>query len=497
MSKNSAIIPFLSFCLISLLSFNCFSQEREKGKVIFSYKIETRASFSGGENTPFWLVSNIHGLGSPIFNNGFVKGELYKTMDPQNKFDWGIGADIAGSWNLPAPFSIRQLYGEFHYRALWASIGSRNYQSDYNDRGLSSGDLLFSGNAMAIPQIKIGTNGFAPFWGTKDWLSVKTYLSYGIFTDSKWVKNWVSPGSDYASEVLFCSRGFWFRVGKPAKYPLTLDVGIEMATQFGGKVFKDGKFIKMPKGFKDWVKAIIPYSGNNDTPDGEQTNVQGNMNGEYNVALSWSPHPGWNLSAYYEHYFEDQSQMTFEYGLWKDGLWGLKLTLPENRFLSKFVYEYIGTADQTGSVNHDATPDIPEQVSGRDGYYTHYLYGAWENWGMTMGTPLAISPLYNKNHLLTLYNTRFKANHFGLEGEPFYFLKWRMLLTFSRNWGTYLRPLPKRMDNFSGLFELELKLPQVKGWCANAAFGIDNGDLLGNNLGGMISLCYQGDFSLK
>ena len=487
----------LALCFIFLSNFISRADETGPGNIHFEYNLETRASFSGGENTPFWFVSNIHGLGSPVFNNGYVKGEIFKRMDSSSKFDWGVGADLTGGWNIPAAFAIRQLYGELHYKRLWFSIGSRNLESEYNDRKLSTGDLLVSGNAMAIPQARIGTNGFAPFWGTKGWFSIRTYLSYGFFTDSKWMKNWVIPGSDRNSDVLYCSRGFWIRIGNVEKYPFTFDVGIEMATQFGGTIVKDGKIIKMPTGFKDWVKAFIPYAGSSKTPVSDQSNVQGNMNGEYNIALSWSPSPDWTISAYFEHYFEDQSQMTFEYGLWKDGLWGVKVSFPQNKWISKFLYEYIATADQTGAVYHDATISIPEQISGRDGYYTHYLYGAWQNWGMTLGTPLAISPLYNTSHLMTLYNTRFIANHFGLEGNPCDYINWRMLLTFSRNWGTYIRPLPRRMDSFSGLVEIGAKYPGLKGWYAKCGLAWDRGALLGNNFGGMLSIGYEGNFSVK
>lgn len=460
------------------------------------YKADARASFAGGDYTPFWMVSNIHGLGAPELNNGYVRGEIFKPMDPSAKFSWGAGADLAAAWNLPASFSIRQLYGELHYRAMWASIGSRNFESNYNNPRLSSGDLLFSGNAMAIPQIRVGTNGFAPFWGTKGWFSVKGYLAYGFFTDSNWQKHWVPEGGDRNSGTLFCSRGLWLRGGNFEKFPLTFDVGIEMGTQFGGIIYKDGHRIKMPKGPKAWIKALVPMSGSSDTPEDEQTNVQGNMNGEYSMSLSYSPAPGWLIRPYWEHYFEDHSQLTFEYGAWKDGLWGLELSFPENPFVSAFVFEYVYTKDQTGSVNHNYTPEIPEQVSGADSYYTHYLYGAWQNWGMSMGTPLAISPLYNHNHRLTLYDTRFIATHFGLEGNPCDFINWRFLLTFSQNWGTYRYPYPEVYNNCSGLAEITYKPKFVKGWTAKAAIAWDKGKLLGNNFGGMISLSYEGNFSL-
>lgn len=492
---SNRIIVFLLMVFI----VRCIMIHAEEDVTDFSkiyYKGEIRASFAGGEYTPFWLVSNIHGLGSPEFNNGYVRGEIYKPMDKQERFSWGAGADISGAWNLPAPFAIRQLYGELHYRALWISIGSRNFGSYYNNHRLSSGDLLFSDNAMAIPQVRAGTNGFAPFWGTKRWFSVKGYLAYGFFTDSKWEKHWVVPGGNRTSGTLFCSRGLWLKFGNWEKFPLTLDVGIEMGTQFGGTVYWEGKKINMPSKFVDWLKALVPLPGDEDTPDGEQTNVQGNMNGEYSISVSYSPTPDWLIRPYWEHYFEDQSQLTFEYGPWKDGLWGLELKFPKNRFVSGLVYEYIYTKDQTGPVNHDFTPEIPEQVSGADGYYSHYLYNAWQNWGMSMGTPLAISPLYNRDHRLRIYNTRFIANHIGLEGDPLDCLKWRMLLTFSQNWGNYKYPYPDVYNNFSGLIEAQYRPKWLKGYIAKMALAWDHGKLLGNNFGGMISIGYEGNFSL-
>lgn len=461
------------------------------------YKIESLATFSNGENTPFWLVSNKFGLGSPRLNNGYVRGEIFKPVSPTSKTDFGMGIDLVGGWHLPGVFRVQQLYGELKHKQLWINIGSREFLPLYNDIRLSSGDLLFSGNSLPIPQLRIGTYDFAPFWGCKGWFSIKAYLAYGFFTDSKWQKSWVREGADHTSGVLFCSRGLWFRFGNESKFPLTFDFGAQMGTQFGGTVFKDGHVINMPTGIVDWLKSLIPMTGNSATPTGEQTNVQGNMAGEYNISLSYSPKPGWDLRAYFEHYFEDHSQMFMEYGLWKDGLWGLELKFPENPFVSKFVYEFVNTTDQSGAVNHDSTPEIPEQVSGRDNYYNHYLYGAWQTWGMTMGSPLAISPLYNRSHVLTIYNTRFKANHFGLEGLPIDNLKWRILLTFTQNWGTYWLPLPKKMDNCSGLIELEYNPSFLKGWFAKGALAWDSGDFLGNNFGGMISIGYQGNFSIK
>ena len=488
---------FLGFLFFIFGSIVTTAQNSSLPNEFFHYKAETRASFAGGENTPFWLVSNLHGLGSPYFNNGYVRGEIHKNIESDNKFSWGAGVDLVGAWNQEAPFRIQQLYAELKYRHLWVSIGSREFTPLYNDPALSSGDLLFSGNAMPIPQVRVGTYGFAPFWGCKGWFSVNAYLAYGMFTDSNWKEHWVAPATNNSLNVLFCSRAIWFRFGNIEKFPLTFDFGCEMGTQFGGTIYHENTIIKMPTGFMDWIRAFIPDAGGKKTPWGEQLNIQGNMTGEYTFSLIYNPTKDWKLRAYFEHYFEDYSQMFFQYGPWKDGLWGVEIEFPHNPFVSKFVYEFINTTDQTGAVLNYATPEIPEQVSGRDGYYTHYLYGAWQNWGMSMGTPLAISPIYNRSHLLTLYNTRFVANHCGLEGQPLRCLSWRLLLTHTRNRGTYYRPLSEIMDNFSGLVQIDYKPSFVNGLFIKGSLAWDHGPLLGNNFGGMISVGFEGDFSLK
>lgn len=483
-----------------LIIFFLFYQRGQGATIIDSlhYEVKTLATFSGGENTPFWLVSNVYGLGSPQFNNGYVRGRIDKKLDDSKRLSWGASVDLVGSWNIPGAFRVQQLYAEIKYRKIWVMLGAKELESNYNNHYLSSGDLLFSGNSMPIPQLRLGTYDFAPFWGTKGWLSVKAYLSYGMFSDSKWIEHWVAPNTQFAKNVLFCSRGVWLRGGNMEKFPLTFDVGIEMGTQFGGSIiYPNGDILKMPTSIKDWIKAIVPFAGSSETIEDEQTNIQGNMNGEYSIAVNYKPSPNWKIKAYWEHYFEDQSQMTFEYGLWKDGLWGIEVDVPRNSFLSKVLFEYICTYDQTNAVLHNSTPEIPEQVSGQDAYFGHYLYGAWQNWGMVIGTPLAISPLYNRTRNIGLYNTRFKAYHVGLYGTPIPNLDWRLLLTFTRNWGTYFHPLPEIMNNFSGLIEINYDLPLVRGLFLKGALAWDRGKLLGNNFGGMISMGYQGDFSFK
>lgn len=83
------------------------------------------------------------------------------------------------------------------------------------------------------------------------------------------------------------------RLGNKDKFPLEFEVGILMATQFGGDKYlklEDGstkKVLDMPENLKAYWKAFFPQAGGSNTPEGEQVNIEGNMLGSWNFALNY------------------------------------------------------------------------------------------------------------------------------------------------------------------------------------------------------------------
>lgn len=450
---------------------------------------ELNMHFSGGRQTPFWLTANTYGLGSLKKNNGYLRASLYKKMDRSNRFSWGAGVDLVGGVRQQSPFAIHQLYGEIRYRCLDLLIGQKELPGEFSNPRLSTGNLLYSGNARPIPQIRAGIFDYASIWGTRGWLGIKGYIAYGMFSDSKWMKNWVKDGA-YTQNVLYHSKGFWLRGGNTDKFPLVFEAGIEMATQFGGDIYyykSPGNLVhyKAPSGLRAWWKSLVPLGGGDDTPQSEQANVQGNFLGNFTFALSWQPNTDWNIRAYMQHMFEDHSMLYVEYP-WHDGLWGLEAKLPKNKFVSRIVYEFLHFKDQTGPVYWDHTDRIPTQVSGRDEYYFHYMYGAWQHWGEIIGNPMVISPIYNDGTLM-LRSSRLIGHHLGFEGEPSDEIGYRVLASYSRHWGTYRHPLPKVMNNFNFLAEVSWRPRKLAGWEGTLQLGADGGDLLGRSVG--VGIC--------
>lgn len=486
-------LRFLLPLLAVVLSAAPFKANAEWNDSI-RYHGEIGATFSGGQHTPFWMVNNRYGLSSTERNNTWLRLGAFHDLDREKRFSWGAGADLAVAARFSSVFVVQQLYGEVKYRCLDLMAGAKEMNGFMEDTDLSSGNLMFSGNARPIPQVRAGIFDYADVWGTKGWFAVKGYLAFGKFTDNRWIKSWVNPDCEYTLNTLYHSKAIAFRVGNTHVFPLEFEVGMEMATQFGGDRYIGDKLIrKMPHGWKNWVKAVIPMKGGSDTPASDQYNVEGNMLGTWNFALSWKPAADWSIKLYYEHFFEDHSMMTFDFP-WKDGLWGVKAKLPKNRWVSEAVYEFIYTKDQAGSVYWDHTPEIPTQVSGADNYYNNYNYNGWQHWGMGIGNPLVISPIYNASHFLLFECNRIWGHHLGIKGDPSSQIGYRLLASYSKGWGNYKDPYPEVRSNFNLLGEVNWKPGFLKGWEGALGFGMDAGSMIGNSYGVSLKISKTGWF---
>lgn len=452
------------------------------------YKVEAQGSVSTGENTPFWLVNNREGLASVEKNNGYLRAGLFREIEPEKRFSWGAGVDLAGAYNFSSSFIIQQLYAEIKYRCLGLMVGSKeNLNYEVNNRQLGSGNLLYSGNARPVPQIRAGIPEYTFVPWTGKWLSVKGYIAYGMFTDDRWQKSFARYGAKRTEHVLYHSKALFLKVGNPEKFPAWFEGGLEMAAQFGGKSITGEKVINMPNGAKDIIKVFFPSAGGKDTPIGEQTNIYGNHVGSWNAKIGWDITPEWGVGVYYNHYFEDHSQMMFDYE-WRDGLWGVEVNFPQNPVVTQLVYEFLYTKDQSSSVYWDHDSKIPEQVSGRDNYYNHGIYTGWQHWGMGIGNPLLISPIYNRDGVIAFESNRVIAHHVGFMGQPLPELGYRVLLTYSRNWGTYDSPYPEVKNNYNGLLEVTYNPRWFTGGAAILSIGADGGGLLGKSLGVMLTI---------
>ncbi|WP_321518117.1 capsule assembly Wzi family protein [uncultured Bacteroides sp.] len=451
-----------------------------------TYSVESGITTANGDHSPLWLNANKQGISSISKDNGYLTAGVFRSLEKEKIFSYGYGLELAGAYNFTSKFIIQQAYLDLKYRKIGLSIGSKERNGEFVNQQLSSGGLTLSGNARPVPQVWAGLPDYVTVPGTRKWLSFRGHVAYGWFTDGSWQENFAGATGKYVKGMLFHSKALYLKLEKEDVLPLRFEMGLEMEDQFGGTQHNNGNIIKMPSGIKDYLKALVPMSGGNDTPGGEQLNIEGNMLGSWHFSLNYHLHD-WNLRAYYEHHYNDHSMLVMEYP-WKDGMYGLEITPPANPFVSGVVYEYIYSKDQSGPVYWDHTKVLPEQISARDNYYNHYFYTGWQHWGMAMGNPLFMSPIYNKDGSLSFKSNRITAHHLGISGCPTQELKYRVLLSHSDNWGTYDKPFKEIMKNTSSLVELTYSPRKLTGWSFTASAATDRGDMLGDNTGGMITI---------
>lgn len=481
---------FFLQCIFSLMVCQTTAQTPFKTE----FAVETGATFGHGTYAPLWLTANRQGLSSIRPDYGYLRAGISHSMPLGKHFGLNAGLDLATTYNTTSSFVVQQAYADFSYCWINLSIGSKERTPLLKNPQLSSGGMVESNNTRPVPQVRLEVPEYIPVPFTHQWIHIKGHVAYGIFTDYKWQRGFAASGTSYTKDVLYHSKAFFAKMGNKEYFPLEFEVGFQMAAQFGGTKFISGNpdaTQKMPASFKDYLRVFIPSGGGSDAMEGEQINILGNHVGSWNAAITGYLN-NWKIRTYYEHFFEDRSQMFFGYGPWKDGHLGVEVTFPENRFMDTFVYECMSTKQQTGPIYYEGYENMFDMLSGSDNYYNNYVYNGWQHWGMSMGHPLLTGPIYNKNGNITFVNNRVSAHHFGFSGNPGKEWKYRVLLTHSLNWGTYSSPFDDCKKQFSSLLEITYSPHQLKGWSFSLSGAMDRGNLLGNNTGGMLVVRKEG-----
>lgn len=513
--KRTRLSLLLLFSLPLLICAQEQTSASEWDKI--SYTLQTDVTASTGKHTPFWLVSNRHGLSSLENNNANLSIGIQRDFDTKEGFTWAYGAEFAGAWHYTSPFYVQQLYADLKYNCWELSIGSKERWSEGKHRTLSGGGLTFAPNARPIPQVRLGINEYASFpWLFNEWVQVKGHLSYGRYTDDEFQRDFTSSANNvrYTTGLLFHEKTAFVRVANPSGKGFGWESGLEMYTKFGGTLheIKKGEHYQtaFPTSFMEYVKAFIPLPGGASAPDAEQVNINGNVLGSWHAILDYTAET-WKFRAYYEHFFEDHSQMFgvswvpdrngttrfLSYHPWQDGLWGLELELPKGKWLKGIVAEYITSRDQSGPILHNSNANFQEKISGFDFYYNHELFQSWQHWGMSVCNPHLLGPSYNENGNLSMPYTRIRSFHIGAEGAPHKEWAYRFMGSHTRHWGSHFEPLINPENITSVMLEVTHSPSKLQGWQCTGAFAADHSALIGNNLGGMITIRKTGFLTKK
>lgn len=490
-----------------------------------NYKVQMQSTNGGGEYAPLWLNANKYGLSSVEACNGYLQAGVYKPLADasERKWSWGAGLSLAAAYRFTSPVVVQEAYAELRWLKGVLTAGSKEYPMELKNNRLSSGSQTLGINARPVPQVRMALPDYWTFAG--GWIGLKGHIAYGMTTDDGWQKDFTQCHSRRTKDTWLHTKAGYLRFGNEKKFPLTVEVGVEMSCQFGGSTtffgsdFANGKenWTKNSTSLKTFLEVL--YGGGTDVNETVYQNAGGNQMGSWVARVNYDA-PRWNLGVYMDWYFDDHSSMFLTdydgYGSgdqWnvkennryigyplKDIMLGAELKLKRFPWLHTVVLEYLYTKFQSGAIYHDHTENMPDHLGGRDDFYNHGIYTGWQHWGQSMGSPLYRSPIYNTSGRIYFENNRFVAYHAGVEGHPCKGVDYRMLATYQKGYGTYEIPYAYPKYNFSWLLEASYTFDDTsrwRGWAVTGALGLDRGKLLGDNCGFQLTLTKTGVLDLK
>ena len=462
------------FPLILFFFYSTFLSAQNKRYAQIVSFVEWGGSMHAGKYMPMWQVSNAHGLSS-LDNSTYLRTS-FSYFDSIAACKVNTKLDLVMGVGFTSLLTIHQAYVDLSYKWIELMIGSKEFNSPLLNQELSSGGLTWSGNSRPIPQVKVGVLDYVQILPK---LAFRAELSYGWFTDNNFQREHVGERFSYTRDIKYHHKAAFLRIGKP-KGKWILDLGMSLDTQFGGVKVGGVDAGNLGNGLIDYLHALIPMPGNKEKPLGEQVAFQGNFLGSEHARLTYR-HKKFDLSVYMENFYDDFSGMG-KFNGW-DGLWGIEYKKKDNQLISGLVLEYFQSTNQSGPM-HGLDDSEVKKTGGADDYYNNDWYPGWVHWGMSIGTPLIVSPIYNEDGDLSFKYNRVRAFHLGWSGVVGEVWRYVAKLSFSRIWGTPFKPSSYILENFSTFASLYYSPKRWRNsWLFNTSIAYDMGDVYGDNLG--------------
>jgi hypothetical protein len=480
MIKIQTVVLVLLLCLFSL------PMESQMVKVP-DVEIETHGYASTGKMLPFWFVSNEFGQYSADLSGNLTTLKLHSNTDNATGFGLNYGLEVANRFTGDNDFWLHQGYIDLTYLnffRLSAGVWEETLGNQY--KPLSSGSIVWSGNARPLPKVEVGTAGYVKVPFTRGKLETMASLAHGWFEADRHVEN-----------VWLHQKYIYFRTSWD--FPLAINYGFHHFAMWGGVSPRHGK---LPVNLDSYRRVFFVQSGGEDAPEGWQINKFGNHIGSRHLGLDWESTNN-TVGVYYQDVFEDGSGRRREN--FPDGLWGIYYeTNDEHPLVKAFLYELLYTANQSGPVHH-----YQVGLTGEDNYFNHGVYGnGWTTHQMVIGTPFITSPAFNYllfnadepvNIDFKLFNNRVSVHHAAVMGCISEQLQYKLAGSFSRNMGLHnysadsWRPevfkiyAPRKQWSWRGDIKY---LWRKSGIESTVSVAVDRGEMYGDNAGVMLGLKY-------
>lgn len=446
------------------------------------YGWDVSALASSGRFAPFWLQSNKNGDVSSSPYSGNLSLAIYKQdVHSERWWDYDFAVQLTGRVQSRIPgstFPIQQRviteYANLAYAHvrlyifdLTAGIKPMIYETQ--DTALSMGSLVFSGNSQPLPRISIGIDRYVAFPGCYGYFEVKGGLTHAWLADNIYMR-----GSYIHHKFLA------LRVG--GLLPVNISYELHHAAQWGGisPVYGD-----IGSDWPSFKNVFLARGGG--VMRNDQLNAQGNHVGSQQLMLTGKGN-GWEVSAYWQNFFEDNFAAIGDGQNLADGLWGISLKQNNWPFIQGVTYEFLNTTDQSGPW-HDRDGLC---YAGNDSYYRNSIFvNGWNYFYRSLGTPFITSPLYNEDGTISTLNSRVRVHHLGVRGDIYGF-NYRFLASYARNYGNDNSNKNVLSNNTALLLEVKKHVEQAWGLDFGLRLAGDFGTQWGNQFGAQLTVSKRG-----
>ena len=476
-------------------------------------------AMSSSEATlPFWMTSNRYGL-MPESSGALVWVQAASPFRDDGKtFQWRWAASAAANAysNAVLPETARvhgmvdELYGSVRWTKFTLDVGQKHRDPDFlgaspalGSLSTTAGHLAETENARALPGYRLWLDPVAiP-------LTWRHAFLYGAWGDYKTLDDRYVKGALIHKTIV----GLRFDLAARFSFHIMLD----HYAMWGG-VSSNPKAHNIDVNLANYLRVVTGSHAGSAGSLSDRMNVIGDQGGAELFKAEYRG-DGWTFVAQHDIPYSDGSGMGFQnfpdgvntlYFGWKD----------KDRWISDIVFEYHYTRFQSGPLHteifdengNNLTPP-GSKTTGMDNYFNNGEYcSGWTYFGRPMTAPLFFprgtraGTWTGAGMVLGVENNRYRAHHLGLSGKLFRRHPYKLMLTYSQNYGLYhapylgesaaqkpwgtVRETPLRQVSaaFTGLFENLAGLPGL-----SAQYGLyaDRGSLLPDNFGLLLGLRYD------
>lgn len=420
-------------------------------------------------------------MSSSPFSGNLTAGIYKESTNTERWFDYDFGVQLTGRLQsqIPdSPFDIQKKIGTGYFNLAYAhvrlfifdiTVGIKPMLYETQDSMLSMGSMIFSGNSQPLPHITVGIDKYTPFPGCYGYLEVKGGITHGWLADNVYMH-----GSFMHHK--------WAAARLGGKLPVNISYEFHHAAQWGGisPVYGD-----IGNRWGDFMNVLFARAGG--VMENDLLNAQGNHVGSQQLTLTGKGKE-WEVSAYWQNFFEGNFSLIGNGQNLKDGLWGISMKQTRWPFIQGVTYEFLNTTDQSGPW-HDRDGLC---YAGNDKYYQNSVFlSGWNYWYRSLGNPFLTSPLYNANGTIHTLNSRVRVHHLGVRGDIYGF-QYRCKISYAHNYGNDNFNNTLLSDNTALMLEVNKHVSQAWGLDFGLRLAADFGTQWGNQFGAMITIRKRG-----